>query len=145
MTRDQLLEIFPDQSPVDLLCGLWDVMQAWDDAEDGDEADHTSAYRQAMIDLPNHPLYQRCSIPFLVAQCYYDWKTANIFEREGRELHKAYMLRAGWYRIIISVIHLLYGNKEAERLAPTIWACYGEEFENYQREMEQCQIQSPAQ
>ena len=141
MTREQLAGIFPDAQTIDMLCDLWDVMQAWDDAEDGEIADHSDAYRKAMINLPNNPLYFSCQIPLLVSQAYYDWQAANQFERKGIELHKAYMLRAGWYRIVISVVHFIHGTIEAERLAPVVWSIYGETFEDYKREMI-CQIQS---
>jgi hypothetical protein len=135
MTESQLNELFPDAPVVAMLVDLWDVMQAWDDAEDGDEADHSAAYKKALITLPNNPIYNSCNVQFLTAQAFYDWQTANIFEREKCELHKAYMLRAGWYRIVISVVHTLYGPREAERIAPVVWRAYGEKFNNYEEEI----------
>ena len=127
--------IFPKHpDAVRLLMDLWDVMQAWDDAYDNDEADHHEAYRTALIHLPQNPLYNAYSVPFLVAQCYYDWMTANVFESAGIQLEKAYMLRAGFYRIIISLVHMLRGAEKAEELAPRIWGYYGEKFPDYREE-----------
>ena len=136
MSPEFLCDIFPDHpDAVSLLVDLWEVMQAWDDAYDKDPANHHEGYKTALIDLPANPLYQSCSVPFLVAQCFYDWMTANIFEECGIQLEKAYMLRAGYYRIIISLVHMLQGPKEAEKKAPRIWGYYGEKFTDYQEEL----------
>ena len=137
ITTESLVEFFPDHpAAIDLLMDLWDVMQSWDDAVDGDPADHAAAYRTAIIHLPSNPLYNACLVPFLVAQCYYDWHTANQLEAIPDELNKAYMLRAGFFRIIISMIHLLRGPDVAEQEAPIIWRMYTEDFNEYQQEIE---------
>ena len=78
----------------------------------------------------------RCNIPFLVAQAYYNWQSANEFENNKEELHKAYMLRAGYYGILIMVVHAVHGQEEAERIAPYAWRYYGEKFEEYRKEFE---------
>ena len=136
MSPEFLEEIFPEHTDaVSLLLDLWQVMQAWDDAFDKDDADHHEAYKTALLYLPQNPLYNACSVPFLVAQCYYDWMTANVFEQAGIQLEKAYMLRAGYYRIIISLVHMLQGAEKAEEVAPRIWGYYGEKFTAYQEEL----------
>ena len=83
MNRDDIKSIIgdnKDEKIIDLLVDLWDVMQLWDDAVDGDDAEHSIGYRKAMLSLPQNPYYITCNIPFLVAQAYYNWNTANIFE-----------------------------------------------------------------
>ena len=127
-----------------LLLNLWLVIQAWDDAEDGDPHDHAPAYKQAVIDLPNNPLYIPCHLPLLIKQLWLDWTCANEYER-GREvdhLHKAYMLRAGSYRVIITLVDLTEGTDAAQEKAPRIWRCYGESYPEFEAEV-LCQIQSP--
>ena len=81
-------------------------MHAWDDAYDGDPADHEPAYRRALISLPGNPLYQPCMVPFLIKQLYIDWMCANEYEanKEQEHLHKAYMLRAGFFRIMTTLV-----------------------------------------
>ena len=127
-----------------LLLNLWLVIQAWDDAEDGDPHDHAPVYQRAMIDLPNNPLYQRCNLPLLIRQLWLDWTCANEFERnkEKDHLHKAYMLRAGFYRVMITLVDLTEGTASARRKAPMIWRCYGETYPEYEEEI-LCQLPPP--
>ena len=135
MRRDQLEELFSEQAIVDLCSDLWLVMQAWDDAVDGDEADHAEAYKAAMIRLPTNPHYSQCVVPLLVSQAYYDWQVANKYEKERRDLEKAFILRAGYYRILISISHIIYGTDHTELIAAAMWDAYGEDFEEYKREV----------
>ncbi len=134
--RSDLLEFFPDHpQAADLLILIWDVIQAWDDAYDNDPADHHDGYTKAVVRLPCHPLYSACSVPFLLAQCYYDWMSANQFEEKMEALEKAYMLRAGYFRIIISIMHMLRGPEVTVIEAPTIWRMYIEDWNDYVKEM----------
>ena len=136
-TREDLQEFFPDHpDAVTLLADVWDVMQAWDDAYDGDPADHHDGYLKAVVKLPENPLYHPLLMPLLIAQCYYDWMTANEFEQNNEHLDKAYILRAGYFRIVITAIHLLYGSESAEREAPVIWRMYTEDFTQYRQEIQ---------
>jgi len=137
MKRDRLKLLLGDKDErlIDLMMDLWDVMQAWDDAVDGDEANHAEGYKKAMLNLPNNPYYISCNIPFLVSQSYYNWNTANQFEKDKIELEKAYMLRASYYGIIIMVVHSVHGREEAERIAPYAWRYYDESYEDYYKEM----------
>ncbi|OED34069.1 hypothetical protein AB832_08180 [Flavobacteriaceae bacterium (ex Bugula neritina AB1)] len=137
MKRERLKLLLGDEDEklIDLMMDLWDVMQAWDDAVDGDPHNHAEAYKKAMINLPNNPYYIPCNIPFLVAQAYYNWNTANIFETKKEELEKAYMLRASYYGIIIMVVHTVHGKEEAERIAPYTWRYYDETYKDYHNEM----------
>lgn len=134
---EDLMELFPDHPyAADLLMLIWDVIQAWDDAYDGDPADHHDGYTKAVIKLPCHPLYNTCSVSFLLSQCYYDWMTANRLEESMEDLHKAYMLRAGYFRIIISVMHILMGPDVTLDQAPVIWRMYIEDWHEYIQEMQ---------
>ena len=137
MTRDDIKGFFPDHPDVvNLLVDVWLVMQAWDDAFDGDPADHHEGYKTALIRFPENPAYNQYCVHFLIAQCYYDWMTANEFEKYAIELDKAYMLRAGFFRIVISLIHLVRGSEAAEKEAPVIWRMYTEDFIEYRQEIE---------
>ena len=137
MTRDDFRDFLPDHpDAVELLVDVWEVMQAWDDAFDGDPANHYEGYKTALIRLPENPIYNQCCVSFLIAQCYYDWMTANQMEYAVEGLHKAYMLRAGFFRIVISLIHLLRGSEIAVMDAPVVWRMYIEDFEEYRQEIE---------
>lgn len=134
MTREQLEEIFGDHDVVPLLLELWDVMQIWDDAQDGDENDFAKGFETTFISMFNNPLYHQLNINFLFTQVFYDWHAANVFESEGIELHKAYMLRAGWYRLLVSLVHMIQGKEAAKNAAPIVYKAYGETFEEYAEE-----------
>ncbi len=143
---DDLLAFFPDHpEAADLLMLVWDVIQAWDDAYDGDPADHHDGYTKAVVKLPCHQLYKPCSVSFLMAQCYYDWMTANDMETAHSQeedmdgLRKAYMLRAGYFRIIISMMHQLRGLDVTVQEAPVIWRMYIEDWDEYVQEMTDAQ------
>ena len=130
-----LHSFFTDEKAIALLLDLWLIMQCWDDAEDGDpNSHHSKAYRAALLSLPDNPHYLSCSVPFLVRQAYFDWVAANQFESEKEQPHKSYMLRAGYYRIIISLIASIEGIEAAEQQAADVWRCYGETFQQYEEE-----------
>jgi len=124
-----------DENAVKLLLDIWIVIQAWDDAYDGDENDHVEGYKKAMVDLPNNPLYVPAAIAYQIKSIYIDWMAANKFEKRKEHLNKAYMLRASYYRIIIHIVDFLYGVDSAVDVADKIWSCYGEEFKDFEGEI----------
>ena len=124
-----------DENAVRLMLDIWLIIQAWDDAYDNDPADHCPAYRAAMISLPTNPIYQNFPISLLIKQMFFDWQAANEFEYRKEHLHKSYLLRAGFYRVLLTVISFIHGDKAAENQAAAVWRCYGETFQQYQEEM----------
>ena len=123
-----------DENAVRMMLDIWLIIQAWDDAHDGDPADHEPAYRAAMISLPANPVYQSFPVSLLIRQMFFDWQAANEFEYKKEHLKKAYMLRAGYYRVLLSVISFIHGDKAAENQAAAVWRCYGETFQQYEEE-----------
>ena len=132
---------FTDPNVIKLMLDIWIIIQAWDDAYDGEEADHLPAYKAAMIDLPFNPIYQDYPIALLIKQMYIDWQAANQLEEQQEHLHKAYMLRAGYYRIITTLIAFIEGDTAAEQKAADVWRCYSESYDDYEAEM-LCQLES---
>lgn len=125
-----------------LLLDIWEVIQAWDDAEDGDaNKSFSQAMRKANIDIPQNPLYGAFATPFQMQQMYLKWQAANSFERAKllEHLPKSYMLRAEYYQLIINMVCLLEGIETAALKAPDIWLCYGEAYADYENEI--CPIQ----
>ena len=82
-------------------------------------------------------------VPFLIKQLYIDWMCANEYEanKEQEHLHKAYMLRAGFFRIMTTLVDMLEGTEAAQEKAPRIWRCYGESYQTFEAEV-LCQQQS---
>lgn len=129
-----------------LLLDIWDVVQAWDDAEDGDVNPQTSrAFRLSNVDLPTNPLYGPFGTAFQIQQMYLKWEAANAFERANMPelLHKSYMLRAEYYQLIVNMVCFFEGVEQAALKAPDIWLCYGETYQTYESEL--CLVQSSEQ
>ena len=127
-----------DEHGAKLLRNIWDVIQAWDDAEDGDaNPAFSEAMRKANIDIPQNPYYGAFLTSFQMQQMYLKWKAANAFEAAKLREHlpKSYMLRAEYYQLIVNMVSLLEGVEVAALKAPDIWLCYGEAFADYENEI----------
>ena len=127
-----------DNNAQKLLRDIWDVIQAWDDLEDGDaNPNFSKAMRQANLDIPQNPLYAPFATAFQIQQMYLKWCAANAFERAKLREHmpKSYMLRAEYYQLIVNMVCLLEGLEKAALKAADIWLCYGEAFEDYEKEI----------
>lgn len=126
-----------------VLLMIWDGFQAWDDAADGDEnSNFAKAFRIAFVDLPASPLYGPAALHFQIQQCYIKWEAANAIERHKLKDHlpKAYVLRAEFYQLIVNMVLYFEGLDIAIQKAPEIWACYGENYNEYREEI-LCQTQ----
>lgn len=134
--REFLESWFDDEDAIRLIIDLWIVIQAWDDAYDGDPADHVQAYEKANLEIPANKWYQPCSICFLLNQVHRQWEVANHFEKHKIELDKAYMLRASFYTLVADVYSAIYGREKAIEFAIACWLFYGEKLETFKEEIE---------
>ena len=126
-----------DADAVRFACALWEASQEWDDVEDEGAGAHN--------DVLNWMAFEQMRDPFLrgnahilqpaLLQFYLDWQAANAFERAGSDLEKAWMLRAGLYRVLHVVAWLIGGHAHAVRVGPEIWRCYGETLDDFKKEM----------
>lgn len=126
-----------------LLLDIWCVIQAWDDARDGDENEFTDlAFRLSNVDIPANPLYVPFNTLFQIQQMYLKWEAANAIEEAKLREHlpKSYVLRAEYYQLIVNMICFLEGVQVAAAKAPDVWVCYGEPYEEYEKEI--CQTQT---
>ena len=127
-----------DKNGRKLLKDIWEVIQAWDDLHDGDQNDNAvAAMRLANIEIPQNPFYQAFLTPFQMQNLYLKWRASNAIEaaKLREQLPKSYMLRAEYYQLIVNMISFLEGLEVAALKSPDVWVCYGETFEDYEKEI----------
>ena len=69
-------------------------------------------------------------------QMYLDWTAANVLEKGSHDdIGKAWVLRAGLYRVFHVVSWLIGGHEHALKCGPEIWRTYGEGRTAFTEEM----------
>lgn len=116
---------------------LWAMIQTFDDIADGDEVDRAALDATILNSLTGfqaNPFYLRFQswlLPALV-QAVLKWQASDAAERAGRADERSFMWRAGFYDVIVLVVHLVHGPSTEKA-----WAAlrmYGETAEEYMRE-----------
>lgn len=124
---------------VEWLCDLFEVIQVFDDFADGDEvsrADLDSCICKSLVMLPANPFFIKHSsqlLPMLTASIL-KWKASDIVEREGRHNAMSFAWRAGYYDIVLMVVHLVHGRSAAMASGHVVMKLYGEKLEDYIKE-----------
>lgn len=118
---------------------FYHVLQAWDDFVDGDAMPREEIDRAiyaSLYDIPSNPFYMQHAHLLLPLQSniVLKWKGADTAERDGQDLHKAYMWRAGYFDIVLQVLCIVHGSKAAMENAHRVMAAYGETYEEYAKE-----------
>ena len=127
-----------DSNAVIFMRDIWYAAQVWDDTVDKEEKISThDAFYVLSSKIPSNPFYQDNihSLVPMINQVILDWKVANHFESEKIELDKAYMLRAGLYRLFHHCILLSKGFVLAEQAGIILWKFYGETLEDFKKEI----------
>jgi hypothetical protein len=135
--REFLESWFNDQDAIQLILDVWVVIQAWDDAYDGDPADHVQGYEKSNLELPLNKWYNVVCVPVFLNQVHREWEVANHFEKHKIELEKAWMLRARFYTFVADVYSAVYGRENAIQFATAAWLFYGEKLEDFKNEVEE--------
>jgi len=122
---------------VDWLLDLWQVIQVFDDAHDGDPVgDVMPALWAALVSMPGNPFYvaNAAALQGAVATAILKWHAANEAEDAGEADERSFVWRAAYYDVVLLVVLLCYGQTEALRLAPVVMLMYGEPFAAYREE-----------
>lgn len=136
------LELPPEA--VQWLLDVWACFQLFDDVADEDPisradldkvlwASMISMHTNAFFDAKKHAL-----LPVLATQIL-KWQASDAVERAGGADARSYVWRAGYYDLVLMVLHLCHGLEVATRLAPFVMNLYGETLDEYLKEFEQCQ------
>ena len=121
----------------DWLLDLWQVIQVFDDAHDGDPIGNVMpALWAGLVTMPGNPFYQAnaAALQAAVATAILKWHAANEAEDAGKADERSYVWRAAYYDVVLLVTLLCHGKEYALRMAPTIMLMYGEPFADYREE-----------
>lgn len=132
----QNLSEFLPPDAVAFLIKVWDLIQFLDDWVDGDAVDRDDKDRTiwlALVGLPGDPFLSAHAATLLpvLASMVLTWKASDTVERQGRELEKAYVWRAGFYDVVLQTAMVVHGVDFAMKNAHDILCLYGEPYEAY--------------
>ena len=121
------------------LLDFWDVLQGLDDWRDNDSVDSNEKEKviyQVMVAMPSNLFFQQYANHLLpiMSNLVLKWIGANKLEDNKEELNKAYMWRAAYYDLILEVVYLVHGYKDAALASDYVAKMYGETFEDYVKE-----------
>lgn len=145
-----------DAKTIDTLCGhllaigiplnatqwlldLYHVIQVFDDMADGDPSDRESVDKAVWLSLyamPTNPFFILNAHELLpaVSELILKWKASDQMERDGKADARSFMLRAGYYDVVLKVGQLANGIDWAMKNASLVYSLYGENFEEYRKE-----------
>lgn len=140
--KRNLTEAFSLPQPaVDWLLSLFNVIQVFDDAADGDPIDRDALDRAIYDSLAG--FYQN---PFFVANAsalvplmavnILKWQASDRVERDCKPTAMSYAWRAGYYDIVLAVVSICHGHQAAAHNAHLVMALYGESLTDYLAEFE---------
>lgn len=145
MTQDEILKdnftnalkLPPDA--VTWLLEMWNLIQVFDDVADGDDIkrpDLNRAIYASIVGLPANPFYQRnqAALESVLSLMVLKWMASDVAEREGSADERAYMWRAEYYGVVLTVATLVHGPSAETALVAL--RMYGETFDEYMKEFE---------
>lgn len=131
---------------VDWLLSLYAAIQFFDDVADKDEITR-EAFDKVLWDvfvaMPQNQFFAKEAhhlIPLVGAQIL-KWQASDKAERGKNADAKSFVWRAGYYDIVLFSVALIHGPQAATSAAENVLRLYGEKFEDYLQEFEQCRIQ----
>lgn len=122
----------------------------WDDLVDQDKAIAPMYASQVMLEgltiIAGSPLWGP-DMQAHALQAYYRWYSANTLEAapDEEQWAKAWMLRASVYDLFIVIAGRVHGVTWAESIAADVHRFYGEQLEEFIKEVKSCQNQQPQQ
>jgi len=139
--HDNLTDIGLPVEAVQWLLSLWDVTQVFDDVADGDPVSRPDLYRcifAALVALPGNPFFLANAGALLpvVTTALHKWIAANDVEAAGQRGPVSFVWRAGYYDVVMVVVHLCLGFDRASLLAVRVMGLYGEKCVDYVMEAE---------
>ena len=127
------------QDATNWLLSLWDAIQFMDDVADEDEVSRDqfdNALYQMLVGMPANPFFMSRApvlLPVMVTAIL-KWQASDLLETAGEADARTYMWRAGYYDVVLFVVHLCHGHNTALDLGPFVLKLYGERLEDYKKE-----------
>lgn len=122
------------------LMALWNAIQVFDDIADGDAInrdDLNAAISDTLVNMPANPFFQRNAVVFLplLAVAILKWQASDKMERAGNPTEVSFVWRAGFYDIVLAVVHVCHGQAVALDVCDKVAGFYGENYTDYVKEM----------
>lgn len=127
-----------DAGAIRFASDLWVAAQEWDDLHDEGRGNHNAVLNWLGFEAMRDPFLSANShvLKPALLQMYLDWTAANALEKgEEDDIAKAWVLRAGLYRVFHVVSWLIGGHEHALKCGPEIWRTYGETKQDFAEEM----------
>ena len=115
---------------------LYDAAQEWDDLEDEGRCNHNDLMAWLAFGKEWNPFFEKHATilrPVMLGM-FLEWTAANVLEHERDQIHKAFMLRAGIYKVFHMVAWICGGNAHAVAIGPEIYRMYGETLDQLREE-----------
>lgn len=121
------------------LLSLWNVIQVFDDMADGDHPDRNSLHQaiaDVLVNMPSNDFFLRHGHTLLplLSVAILKWIASDDAERNGHADAMSYAWRAGYYDIVLAVVHICHGDEIARSVARQVMGLYGETFSEYLKE-----------
>ena len=127
-----------DPGAIRFASDLWEAAQQWDDLEDEGAGNHNAVLNWLSFEAMRDPFLASNAhvLKPAMLQMYLDWSAANVLEKgSDDDIGKAWVLRAGLYRVFHVVSWLIGGHEHALKCGPVIWRTYGEGRTAFTKEM----------
>jgi hypothetical protein len=128
---------------VEWLLDMWDAFQGLDDWRDKTERPDSEiehVIHTVLCKLPANSFFQVHALRLLpiLSNVVLRWCGANQIEDNELEEHypKSYMWRAGYYDLVLEVVHCAHGFDAARRASPFVASLYAETLEDYKKEFQ---------
>lgn len=142
-TRSQLLVLCKgNESACELIEAMWDLVEVWDDAVDGDHKEDEKVINRSFLwaicgQHENAFLLSHPELRLAIKQMTAVWLAANALERSGdpEKIRTAYTLRCSPYLFFVSVVIAAAGVEHGAIAANLLFgADTGDSFEAYMAE-----------
>lgn len=138
--RQNLSQAFAlSDGAIEWLISIYETIQVFDDVVDGgdiERSDFNRALYFCLVGQYQNAFFARSSYLLLplVANIIFRWQASDIMERRGMADEKSYMLRAGYYDLILQAIYIEHGQDVAASMADKVFSLYGETCAAYLEE-----------
>lgn len=137
----QLYELCTTQDARHLIKCVWNFVEVWDDAIDGEknqsDVSINHAFNWALFEAPNDPfLRQHPALWLSMQEAIALWTTANQLEKTGRieDLRQSFVLRCSPYNFFVSIVGLDSGPEAAIEAATLLYGGPTDDFDRYVQE-----------
>ena len=123
----------------DFLLLVWEIFQSLDDWRDEEKLsaeEIEEAIYKVLGVLPRHAFFvtHHADLSSALSVAVLKWFAANQMEDAKEVTETSFVWRAGYYDIVLLVVNLVHGYKNARKASAYVAKMYGEEYKDYVEE-----------